>query len=123
MVEFLRKSESVAIKWLKLLNSHYQIYQFTLILYDVGVHCDDIFKLTDRSQSVYRDVYGSTFLWGEFLCTRQTCTPLICIMFIIILVLLTSGGSGWIISVCSVPRVIHRLPRGVATPGEGRPEL
>ena len=41
MVEFLRKSESRGDKIARvLLNSHHQIYQFTLILYGVSVHCD-----------------------------------------------------------------------------------
>ena len=41
------------------LNSRYQIYQFTLILYGVAVRCDvDIFKLTASAQSIYREIYG-----------------------------------------------------------------
>ena len=40
MVEFLRKYESCGIKIARVkLNSHHQIYQFTLILYGVGVRC------------------------------------------------------------------------------------
>ena len=36
MVEFLRKFESRGDKLLEL-NSHHQIYQFTLILYGIGI--------------------------------------------------------------------------------------
>ena len=52
------------------LNSHHQIYQFTLILYVVGIRCDvDSFKLTARAQSNYREVNGS------FYNTAMDCTP------------------------------------------------
>ena len=39
MVKFLRKFENPGIKIARV-NSYHQIYQFTLILYDVGVRYD-----------------------------------------------------------------------------------
>ena len=46
-------------------SSHYQVYQFTLILYGVEVHCDvNIFKLTTHAQSIYGEVDDITdMLW------------------------------------------------------------
>ena len=41
MVEFLRKFENPGIKIARV-NSYHQIYQFTLILYDVGVLYDRV---------------------------------------------------------------------------------
>ena len=62
IVEFLRKSESSSDKITRVLNLHHQIYQFTLILYGVGVCFDvDIFKLTARAQSIYRKVNGMPY--------------------------------------------------------------
>ena len=57
MLEFLRKYENgveLTRKLLELtLNSHHQIYQFAFTLYGVEARCDDIFKLTARTQSIY----------------------------------------------------------------------
>ena len=56
MDEFLGKFENRGIKIARVLNSHHQIYQFTLILYGIEVRCDvDIFKLTAHAQSINRE--------------------------------------------------------------------
>ena len=55
--------KNLRVEAIKLLNSHHLIYQFTLILYCVWVRCDlDIFKLSARVQSFYREAYVWMFL-------------------------------------------------------------
>ena len=53
---FLRKYESRGNKIAQFASPNLSIY---LILFGVGVLCDaDIFKLTARAQSIYREVYA-----------------------------------------------------------------
>ena len=50
--------ESRGNKTARVLNSHHQIYQLTLILYGVEVrYHTDIFKLTATAQFIYNEVY------------------------------------------------------------------
>ena len=68
MVEFLRKFENHDIKialvnWI-LITKFLNLQLFTLILYYTGVRCDvDIYKLTASAQSIYREVYVSTYYY------------------------------------------------------------
>ena len=60
---FSENLKIVAIKLLELTHSHHQIYRFALILYCVWVRCDvDILKRTTRAQSIYRKVYGTSYM-------------------------------------------------------------
>ena len=55
----------------------FQFYQFTLILYSVGVRWDvDILKQTARAQSIYREVYG---LINNNLCDSMYSLFLFCV--------------------------------------------
>ena len=66
IVEFFRKIENRGIKIARLntilITKSIDLQLFTFILYGVGVRCDvDTFKLTASAQSIYREVYASTY--------------------------------------------------------------
>ena len=72
IVKFLRKCENRDIKiarvHLILITKSINLQLFTLILYCVGVCCDVyIFKLTASARSIYREVYGHTYMSCSFL--------------------------------------------------------
>ena len=68
IVEFLGIFETRGIKIARvnsiIITKSIDFQLFTLILYGVGIRCDvDIFKLTVRAQSIYREVYALTYLF------------------------------------------------------------
>ena len=81
MVKFLRKTESLCEKIARV---YCQIYQFSLILYGVGVRYDvDIFKLTNWSHAYSRIVLCAGYSYTTYC---SLCWSLVCYVLFIVLV-------------------------------------
>ena len=70
MVEFFRKSDSG--DKIACVNSIHIIKSINFLLFcSVRVRCDvDIFKLTARAQSIYREVYGVMYMINWYCCVK-----------------------------------------------------